>query len=85
MRTSAAHRGVQTSSEPSHLSEVARLEDFILRQMHRIYRSTDRSVARYRRRMTALAGEYDGHELITRGVSQPTGAGAHGMRLEEES
>ena len=85
MPHSAAHRGVLTHESRSHVCPDGQFEDFRRRQISRIHAKAAYIITRYRKRMTALADETDAHQATVRGLSQPTGTGAHGLRVEDES
>ena len=84
MANSAAHRGVLTRSSQSHLCDDGKLEAFLRRQVSRCRFKALHVHARYRRRMTEIANLTDNHQLLVRGLRQPTATGAYGMRMDED-
>lgn len=73
-----------TRGSQSHLCDDGKLEVFLRRQVSRSSFTAQKAYARYRRRMAEVANLTDNHELIVRGLRQPTATGAYGMRMDED-
>lgn len=87
MRNTAAHRGILTSCQPTHLRRQGeQLEDFFARQRSRVQHNTRQRYERFTDKMVKLAHEREHFEVTSYGLKQPSsiGAGFYGVRVEDE-